>query len=439
MSRESSGVRGAGEKSGILTSNMVPDDSDAEAAEEADTLRRLIEASPDSIAIVQDRRFQYENRAFYASTEDDRVGLFFADRAPEDEKAAIWATLDAVQAGELPEARVEWTSLVTGRVMEGILRPLTYQGAPAVATFTRDITERARLARAQEEQARVLEETIEELTLYRRMFELSRDSVVIVQDGVVQLSNGSLRGPRATSITGQRIDELFDPETLVRLRQDAQRILSGTIEEALWEWRVPDSEPDSPERTVEAIARRIEYRGRPALLVNTRDVSERKAVEVRLHEMTRTDALTNIPNRRAFYEALGYWRDEARRSQARHAVCYIDLDRFKLVNDTDGHRVGDKLLVEIAQRFRDTVRSTDILARLGGDEFAVLLPATTEDGAAEVAQKLLADVHAAGAGYPYLSASIGFTTFGAGDDPDEVISRADHEMYRVKTEHRATG
>ena len=424
--------------SGTLSSNNGPDDPDA-VGTQADTLRRLIEASPDSTAIVQDRRFQYENRAFYASTEDDRIGLFFADRAPEDEKPAIWAALDAVQAGELPAARVEWTSVVTGRVMEAILRPLTYQGASAVATFTRDVTERTHLARAQEEQARVLAETVDELTLYRRIFELSRDSVVLVQDGVIQLSNGSLRGGGAPSIVGRRVEELFDRDTLMRLREEAQRILSGEIEQALWEWPVPAGVDPEPGRTVEAIARRIEYRGRPALLINTRDVTERKAVEVRLQELTRTDALTEIPNRRAFYEALAYWRDEARRSKARHAICYIDLDGFKLVNDTRGHRAGDELLVEIAQRFRETVRRTDILARLGGDEFAVLLPATTEDGASEVAEKLLADVHAAADGFPHLSASIGVTTFGAGDDPDEIISRADREMYRVKTERRATG
>lgn len=406
---------------------------------DAEMLRQLIDASPDGILIVQDRVFRYDNQALYRSPADNRIGLLFADRAPAEQQPAIWATLDAVQAGDLPHARVEWESVVTGRVLEAILRPISYQGAPAVAAFVRDVTQRVHLARAQEEQARVLAETVEELTLYRRIYELSRDSVVLVQDGVVQLSNGSLRGDRTASIVGERVDALFDVETLARLRVDAQRILSGAIPQVLWEWPVPGLEPDSPERTVEAIARRIEYRGRPALLINTRDVTERKAVEVRLQEMTRTDSLTSIPNRRAFYEALAYWRDEARRSKSRHAICYIDLDGFKLVNDTHGHRAGDELLVEIARRFRETVRRTDILARLGGDEFAVLLPATSEDGAREVAEKLLEDVHAAAAAYARVSASVGVATFGAGDDPDEVISRADREMYRVKTERRATG
>lgn len=421
------------------TSNVPSDGSNtAGGGAEAEMLRQLIGASPDSIVVVQDRRFRYDNEAFHRSAEDDRIGLLFADRAPADQQPGIWATLDAVQAGELPDARVEWESTVTGRVMEAILRPTTYEGAPAVAAFVRDVTERVHLARAQEAQARALAEAVEELTLYRRIFELSRDSVVLVQDGVVQLSNGALRGQATRSIAGQRVDELFDTKTLISLRRDAERILRGALEQALWEWPIPGDQPDQ-QRTVEAIARRIDYRGRPALLINTRDVTERKAVEVRLQEMSRTDALTEIPNRRAFYEALAYWRDEARRSKSRHAICYIDLDGFKLVNDTRGHRAGDDLLADIAQRFRETVRRTDILARLGGDEFGVLLPATTEDGAREVAEKLLADVHAAAAEFPGVSASIGVASFGARDAPDKIISRADREMYRVKTARRATG
>ncbi|MQC17703.1 MAG: sensor domain-containing diguanylate cyclase [Chloroflexi bacterium] len=415
-----------------------PDRPDALAASDAvevEMLRRLVDASPDAVLIVQDRRFRYDNQALHRTPEDNRIGLLFADRAPPAQQPAIWATLDAVQAGELPEGRVEWESVVTGRVLEAILRPITYEGAPAVAAFVRDVTERAHLEQAMEQQARELADAVDSLTLYRRIFELSRDSVVLMQDGVVQLSNGALLGGGSPSIVGQRVEALFDAKTLVWLRAEAQRILSGELEEGLWEWPIADG--SDRVRTVEAIARRIEYRGRPALLINTRDVTERKAVEVRLQEMSRTDALTEIPNRRAFYEALTYWRDEARRSKARHAVCYIDLDGFKSVNDDHGHRAGDDLLVEIARRFRETVRRTDILARLGGDEFAVLLPATTEAGAREVAEKLLADVLAASGVHPGVSASIGVTTFGADDAPDDVISRADREMYRVKMVHRA--
>ncbi len=420
------------------TSPDTPDATAAPDAVEAVMLRQLVAASPDAIVIVQDRRFRYDNQAFHQTPEDNRIGLLFADRAPPAQQPAIWATLDAVQAGELPEARVEWESVVTHRVLEAILRPTTHEGAPAVAAFVRDVTERVHLEQAMEQQARELAEAVEGLSLYRRIFELSRDSMVLLQDGVVQLSNGALLSRGMTSIVGQRVEELFDAETLVSLRAEAQRILSGEVEQGLWEWPVLRPDSDRP-RTVEAIARRIEYRGRPALLVNTRDVTERKAVEVRLQEMSRTDALTSIPNRRAFYEALTYWRDEARRSKARHAVCYIDLDGFKRVNDTHGHRAGDDLLVDVARRFRETVRRTDILARLGGDEFAVLLPTTTDAGAREVAEKLLADVHAAAVAHPGVSASIGVTTFGADDAPDDVISRADREMYRVKTEHRAAG
>lgn len=259
---------------------------------EPDLLRRLVEASPDGILVVQDRLYRYDSQGPDRSPADNRIGLSFAYRAPPEQQPGIWSTLDAVQSGELPGARIEWESVVTGHVLEAILRPMSYEGAPAVAAFLRDVTERVRLAEAKEEQARVLAETVEELSLYQRMFELSRDSIVIVQDGVVQLSNGALRGQGAPSIVGQRVDQLFDADTMSRIRQDAQRLLGGAIEQVLWEWPVPGADPGMPDRTVEAIGRRIDYLGRPALLINTRDVTERKAVEVRLQEMTRTDSLT---------------------------------------------------------------------------------------------------------------------------------------------------
>jgi PAS domain S-box-containing protein len=289
--------------------------------------------------IVQDRRFRYDNQALYLSPVDDRIGHVFAERAPESEQAAIWATLDAVQSGELPEARVEFESEVTHRILEALLRPTTYEGHPAVAVYMRNVTERATLVRSLAEQAQELAETIDDLSLYRRMFELSRDNIILIQDGVVQLSNGALREAGAASIVGRRMREVMYPDDYERINSTSADLFSGEVAEARWEHRYPSNRPPGY-RTMEAVARGIDYRGRPALLVNTRDISERKAVEIRLEELTRTDALTNIANRRAFYEALAYWRDEAARSKATHAVCYIDLDRFKSVNDTHGHRAG---------------------------------------------------------------------------------------------------
>jgi len=380
------------------------------------------------MVIVQDHVIRYDNRGLHLTPADDRIGHVFAERATPEVRARILETVDAVQRRELAEATVEWRSTVTGRVIEAILRFADYEGRPAVAGYLRNVSERQRLAEE-------LAATVDDLALYRLIFELSRDNIILIQDGVVQLSNDALREPGAPSIVGLKMSALMSPADVARMEDDARRLLSEELPEARWEHRYPSARPPGY-RTMEAIARHIEYRGRPALLVTTRDISERKAIELRLEELSRTDSLTGIPNRRSFYESVDYWRAEAARNQRTHAVCFLDLDRFKSVNDVFGHQAGDDLLIDIAKRLRATVRRTDIVARLGGDEFAILLPDTTPEAAAHVADKLRAQVGEAAAAYPDVGASIGVTTFDSDEDPDEIMNRADREMYRIKMERR---
>ncbi len=401
-----------------------PDDTPANLG----MLQRLVARSADGMVLVQDRIVRYDNQGLHLTPADDRIGHVFAERATPEVQAKILATVDAIQRGDLEEARVEWQSQVTGRFLEAILRSTEHDDRPAVVGYLRDVSQHKRLTET-------LAETVDDLALYRQIFELVRDNILLIQDDVVQLSNGALREPGAPSIVGRRLTSLMFPDA-EGMEGDVRRLLDGEMLEARWEHRYPSQLPPGY-RTMEAIGRHIEYRGRPALLVTTRDISERKATENRLREMTRTDSLTGIPNRRAFYEAVDYWRAEAARNRTSHAVCYIDLDRFKSVNDAFGHQAGDDLLVDIAERLRATVRRTDILARLGGDEFSVLLPATSADEAAHVAEKLIVQIDLAAASYPEVGASVGLTTFNSDEDPDQIMNRADREMYRIKMARRA--
>src|SRR5690606_31247636 len=135
------------------------------------------------------------------------------------------AVLDAVEAGERAEGRVEWGSLVTGRTIEALLRPTTWEGRPAVAGYLRDMTERTRLNAAVEAQAEELAATVQDLTLYRQMFELARDNIILIQDDIVQVSNGALREPGAASIVGRRMSALMHPDDLERMREGTRSIL----------------------------------------------------------------------------------------------------------------------------------------------------------------------------------------------------------------------
>ncbi|MCP5143420.1 MAG: EAL domain-containing protein [Gammaproteobacteria bacterium] len=121
-----------------------------------------------------------------------------------------------------------------------------------------------------------------------------------------------------------------------------------------------------------------------------RDITDRMQSAERIHYLATHDGLTGLPNRAMFNQILGQTIETAKRYDRRFAVLFIDLDRFKLINDSLGHDAGDALLQEMARRFREVLRGGDVIARLGGDEFVVILPETGDrDSANTVARKLL--------------------------------------------------
>ena len=151
------------------------------------------------------------------------------------------------------------------------------------------------------------------------------------------------------------------------------------------------------------------------------------------------DSLTGLPNRKMILAELGDRLESARRRQTHLGFCLLDLDRFKEVNDTLGHQVGDRLLAVVAQRIQGALRPHDIVARLGGDEFAVLLdPVRDPEAAVEVAHRireaLTRPFHVEGMLFE-LEASIGVTVFpDHGEDVDPIVRRADVAMYLAKEE-----
>ena len=173
------------------------------------------------------------------------------------------------------------------------------------------------------------------------------------------------------------------------------------------------------------------------------DVTERKAVEEKIARLARTDALTGLANRGTFNDRLKQSFAAAQRGAEWFAILYLDLDRFKEVNDTLGHPAGDRLLQEVAERLQRITRETDLAARLGGDEFAVLQSNWNESAAASVlATKIIESLSA-----PYVLAGnevrVGVSVGIAGCTPDnmpasadELLARADQALYRAKEEGR---
>ena len=160
---------------------------------------------------------------------------------------------------------------------------------------------------------------------------------------------------------------------------------------------------------------------------------------VRERESARTDSLTGVANSRAFHESANNELMRARRIGYPVTLLYLDLDKFKTINDTRGHGAGDELLTKIGLALKDALRATDLVGRLGGDEFAVLLPDTNEYQAAPVIRKIeQAVLRETQATETIVEVSIGAVTPGMLPEViDEMIATADSRMYQAKNSKRS--
>lgn len=183
-------------------------------------------------------------------------------------------------------------------------------------------------------------------------------------------------------------------------------------------------------------------------IVVIQDITGHKQAEEQVHQLAFYDPLTRLPNRRLFLDRLQQAQAHSTRHKTNCAILFIDLDNFKTLNDTRGHDVGDLLLIEVAERLRSSVRSSDTVARLGGDEFVVIIEGLSEDTvpaagqAKDIGEKFLASIT-----QPFKlqefeyhgSSSIGIRLFRDGETSiDDLLKHADTAMYQAKTAGRNT-
>ena len=294
------------------------------------------------------------------------------------------------------------------------------------------------LFRQAEERQRVLDALRESEERYRLIVEMSPDAILIEIDGKIVFTNPSAR------LMFRETQDLFlldrSLASLIRRAKtetDALRLLIN-----------PDSETeevafrlDGSAFDVSVYRVSLSYQGQPAIQMVVRDISNRKKLEYQLAFQATHDALTGTNNRSALLDRLSDAIAYARRNTLAVWVAFIDLDRFKFVNDHYGHLTGDRVLTGISDRLRAVLRSNDVLGRYGGDEFIVVLRGgpeaemsseTLERIMQAVAEPMKIDGHSM-----RVNCSIGVAVFPQdGDTPQQLLEMADAAMYRAKQSGR---
>jgi diguanylate cyclase (GGDEF)-like protein/PAS domain S-box-containing protein len=280
---------------------------------------------------------------------------------------------------------------------------------------------------------------------YRRLFEEAGDGILLldldselisdVNDSFVEMF-----GIEREEVVGRKLSEIAPLRTIADSETALEELRSQ--QQVRFEHWALQTAQGSP-LDVEFLG--IVYQVDDAKVVqcNFRDITERKQAEARIQYMALHDALTGLPNRTLLQDLLTHAIAGARRAQERVAVLMIDLDRFKCVNDSLGHQIGDGLLEAAAIRLRNRMRDSDIVCRLGGDEFVIVLSSIFDDrDAGAVAQGILSsfelpfeiDSHVL-----HVGASIGISRYPAdGGDPGTLLRAADIAMYEAKGAGRGT-
>ena len=297
-------------------------------------------------------------------------------------------------------------------------------------------------------------ETLRDMTLrqsaetrLRTLFDQSPDPVWIIENNIFVECNDAavtmLGYPDKISLINthpSRLSPPVQPDGEDSFRK-AERMMALACAKGTNRFEWIHTRADGSDFTAEVTLSAIELGGRQAIYCAWQDISERKEAKDRIEYLAHYDSLTGLLNRFSLESRLAQSLLEARREKRKLAVMFIDLDRFKVINDTLGHHVGDLLLVETATRLGRAVRESDIVARLGGDEFVIVLTKLSDPAvASQIATKILEEL-----GEPYeiegkqlhSTPSIGISIFpDNGETPDVLMKHADTAMYSAKDRGR---
>lgn len=417
----------------------TPDDETTRPPERAiGWWRAVVERSSDVLVALDDSgRVNYMSTAgtrVFGWSEEQLVGTtgfqFIHDDDADRLRAVLSRGLDGQPTAPYPTFRVRHSD---GRWRHVEARASNLLEVPEVQAFIislRDVTTRIEA----EEAVRLRDE------LYRHVVEASPEAIVIHQHGsIVHANPPAVRlfgAAHRSEIIGLDPGAMFELEPDEPSTDDAEQLLTDHVTTAdCMLFRI-----DGTAVPVELTSIPTIWDGLPGTQVIARDMTERQQADLTLIHLATHDPLTGLPNRSLLNDRLNHATARAIRTRRPFAVLFLDLDRFKVVNDSLGHEVGDELLRQVAQRLAEAVRPGDTVARLGGDEFVVvvedLLVTDTVDLVVERVQGAFDERFTCSGREFSIGASIGVLVTSEGGDPRALLRDADTAMYTAKTHGR---
>ncbi len=405
-------------------------------AESEELTRKVIQSAGDGIVIINEKGvIQSVNEAamaIFGYKQEEMEGNNVSKLMPEPHRSNHNGYLERYMQSGVSDAIGSMREL-QGQRQNGELFPLELVTTEVIhgsgrlfVGMVRDISNRKK-----EEQ---------ELRLASQVMESSLESIVITDAG----HNICAVNPAFTEITGYSAEEVIghNPKMFSSGRQDKdfyQQMWADISQEGSWQGEIWDRRKNGETYPKwMSITGLKDSNGDITHYVSiASDITERKLSERRLEQLAHYDALTGLPNRMLLQDRLHHGINLCKRSHSHLALLFLDLDRFKAVNDNYGHEVGDQLLTAVAERLQGGIRESDTLARQGGDEFVIMLSEVHEPSdAGKVAEHLIeslqAPFHIDGKEC-FIGVSVGIAIYpDDGDTPDELARKADAAMYRAK-------
>ncbi|MGG7621435.1 PAS domain S-box protein [Bacillus coreaensis] len=419
---------------------IVIDETESKKAELAikeseERYRKLVEFSPAGIVVHREGKILYANRsALNVMKEIDlKDQSIFSYIHPDYHEVSKKRISNEKVGSEIPNIEIQLVRR-DGEIIYADVggMAIIYDGSSAFMTLFKDVSQRKYMEQV----------LIESEEKYRLIADNMTDLVSIVDiHGIMKYlspSHQMVLGHSPEVYEGQSAFSYIHPEEIEELQHQFMDILKNketkTVEfrhlhvSGEWIWVEAKATPVmDDEGTVLHVQ------------IVAREITERKLLEGKLRFMAFHDILTELPNRRMFKAKLEEILEEANRYDRKFAVLYMDMDKFKHINDTYGHDIGDELLKQFSKKVKDCLRKSDMLARIGGDEFCALLKINQEKDVLLTAQRILDSIQAKWKIREYeffTTSSIGIAVYEHGFGVDELIKNADLALYQAKEKGR---